>query len=361
MREEGFHSGLDWPEVEALLKAMLGKRRYSELKKCLNHFYNDEAPISYVYSLVSGRAEVHALFSAFKKNSNIALLSILPKLEELLQTEPRRIADLGCLTGATTRFLARRFPTHQFTGIERESNFLVDADAGAPTNCEFLTRDYSVLCSEPPFDILYTICGLDLPPNDITGLAQVWMDDPSTNDYAVKVRDGLIAVFRGWGRVSREGTTALCVFRIPNAAILWTHVNSAAEAGWMIDKDSIERIAAGDLLTGWNMTWQPDTQRELLLGFRPALERYAHSPEDRSRLAYLDLQDRRVVFSEDQYYSDGHMMTLEMGRHSEGGYLCWSASTQFHALMLLRPEEVSSYEENPRFMSPPPDNGIVDR
>lgn len=359
-QEEGFHLEFGWHDVEDALRSLMSQKRYAAFRRAMSAYNREAGPVSDAYACMRGRAEIHTLFSAFRKNANTSLNWCISRMLPFLTAGGVSVADMGCLTGTSTRYLGNRFPEVQFTGIEREKIFLSDASVGAPANCSFINKDYALLCSEGPYDLLFSVCGFDHPPSGSGKWSQIWTNHPSENSYALNLRDGFLSSFMGWSRVAKPGAMAICIFRIPNAAILWSYVDAVTQAGWSIDISSIERVRTGDLLTGWKMTNLKDPALSALTPFLEAFERYAYSPEDHSRRAYLALEDRNVIFTDECHYPDGHVMQFEMGRHKAGGYLSWSASTQFHALQYVSEEQIAELEQDPTYVDNPPENGIVE-
>ena len=360
MTEEGFDLDADWSAVERKLKFIMGRNRFSAFLRTMKRFNNEHGSIDEVYACMRGRAEVHALFSSHREAANVSFEAGISALSHHLSDAPVSVADMGCMTGATTRFLASKFRTHNFVGIEREEHFLSDAKIGAPVNCSFVSQDFANLGSEGPFDVFLCICGLELPPNSFGFDTQIWSTNPSSNYYALQVRNLFLPCFEGWARVAKIGAVAVCVLRIPSSAILWAYVDAANQAGWVIRKESIKRISAGgDLLTFWEMQYRGEVDENDKLSFLEALDSYASIPEDFSRIAFLNLKHSETLFSDDMHFSDG-TIRFEIGKHLEGGYLMWSASTQFHALQYCSFEVLEKFLDSPEYIDNPEKAGLAD-
>lgn len=104
-----------------------------------------------------------------------ALLTELTELTELsaFAVAPRRIADLGCGPGATTRRLATRFPAARVIGIDASASFCAEAAAALPT-ADFVHADVTEPLPGDPYDLIYARFLL-AHLSDVPGAIRGWL------------------------------------------------------------------------------------------------------------------------------------------------------------------------------------------
>ena len=108
-----------------------------------------------------------------------------------LDTEPARVADLGCGPGATTARLVRRFPSATVTGIEASPSFVAAAVARV-ASAQFVLADVTSPLPHAPFDLVYAHFLLAHLP-DVGAALHVWRDALAPGGALVLEETGLIA------------------------------------------------------------------------------------------------------------------------------------------------------------------------
>ena len=92
----------------------------------------------------------------------------------LSRLRPRRVLDVGCGNGYSTRSFAHRFPETQFTGVDYSPEMIRQANLDVPANCTFATADVLDADSLPegPFDVILTQrCLQNLPEDALQTIA----------------------------------------------------------------------------------------------------------------------------------------------------------------------------------------------
>jgi SAM-dependent methyltransferase len=95
-------------------------------------------------------------------------------LDEAVVTVPRRVVDLGCGPGHTTRFLARRWPTAAVTAVDAAAPFVAAARALVPSAVviEGDVTDPNILPAGSA-DVVYARCLL-AHLTDVAGAIETW-------------------------------------------------------------------------------------------------------------------------------------------------------------------------------------------
>jgi len=93
-------------------------------------------------------ARLRLLAQVFEPSSR-AFLSRLPG------SAPRRIADLGCGPGYTTRLLAEAFPNAHILGLDNSAAYIEQARRAAAPGVEFHLADARTPLPGAPFDLIY--------------------------------------------------------------------------------------------------------------------------------------------------------------------------------------------------------------
>ncbi|MGD9719736.1 MAG: trans-aconitate 2-methyltransferase [Pirellulales bacterium] len=91
---------------------------------------------------------LHRLAEVFEPSTR-ALLARLPA------GGVRKIADLGCGPGHTTRLLAEIFASAQVTGFDISPNFIERARQDSGGRLQFVTADVTETLPDGPYDVLY--------------------------------------------------------------------------------------------------------------------------------------------------------------------------------------------------------------
>jgi len=349
LKREGFWFGLSDESVKRRLRAKMGEERHEKLLDALDAKYYRGASITQVYRALNGRAEIHGLFSLQGDLTVAAFLACIEDADTFLRRPGACVADLGCLTGATTRWLAAKYPALSVVGVDREPHFLVDALHEAPANCAFLSRDYTALReTDGPFDALLCAVGVDLEHVEPSE-SQLWSADPSESTWIRELANALNPAFTGWNRATKPGGLAACALRVATPGELWAIANASSGAGWAIEATSLRRVngGAGNLITAWQMSRAENSSALALTSFDSLLEGFAgihgtRGPADRHAADLLRLRrlaDREMLSRSSKCFDDGHWMLCEVGVHEGGGYTFWSATTGFRKLELSTRDE----------------------
>ena len=81
------------------------------------------------------------------------------KMTKLIKLyKPKRVLDVGCGNGYSTRIYANRFPKVEFVGIDYSSEMILQAKKSSIANCNFFVGDALYLNSLPDsvFDLIIT-------------------------------------------------------------------------------------------------------------------------------------------------------------------------------------------------------------
>lgn len=81
----------------------------------------------------SGRATLN--------ESSLRQLEIGTMMRRISRYRPRRVLDVGCGNGFSTKQFSRRFPDVQFTGLDYSPEMIRHAKRESPSNCTFLVAD----------------------------------------------------------------------------------------------------------------------------------------------------------------------------------------------------------------------------
>jgi SAM-dependent methyltransferase len=76
----------------------------------------------------------------------------------LRRYKPRRVLDVGCGNGYSTKIYAHRFPMVAFTGLDFSEEMIANAIMNTPSNCTFVVGDVLNVTSYPEglFDLILT-------------------------------------------------------------------------------------------------------------------------------------------------------------------------------------------------------------
>jgi SAM-dependent methyltransferase len=88
----------------------------------------------------------------------LRMLEIRTMRRELKKRAPRIVLDVGCGNGFSTRWLASRFPSVQFTGVDYSTGMIDQCKCNTLPNAHFAVADVLDQTTLPsgPFDVIYT-------------------------------------------------------------------------------------------------------------------------------------------------------------------------------------------------------------
>jgi SAM-dependent methyltransferase len=258
-----------------------------------------------------------------------------------------RIADLGCFTGATAKWLALNDPTIEVVGIDHLGTLLDMAAATAPRNCRFLARDYAALTAEDgPFDVLVCTLGIDFDQQEVMAdRRNLYREDPTDVPPVARLRAALEPALAGWRRAAKAGAVASAVLRIPNVETLYAVAAAANTAGWLVEPSLASRINAGR--EGWLTRLVlraaggegASTDFDALLAAYCLVGDRAVVPDGAALLDFRRLIGPKPVKSCETTFGDGHVGIREVGRHAEGGYIYDWTTTFWRRLTLVPASE----------------------
>jgi SAM-dependent methyltransferase len=96
-------------------------------------------------------------------------------LAQLAPREPRRIADLGCGPGYTTRLLAKMFPAATVRGLDTSANFIALAEQTPHPRIAFEVADVTQRLPAGPYDLVYARYLLTHVPG-FEGAIRLWSE-----------------------------------------------------------------------------------------------------------------------------------------------------------------------------------------
>ena len=99
----------------------------------------------------------------------LRLLEIREMSKQLRKYRPRRVLDVGCGNGYSTKIYASRFPRSNFIGIDYSEAMIRASGQSSPVNCSFAVGDVLDSASFPPgeFDVVLTQrCIQNIPDYD---------------------------------------------------------------------------------------------------------------------------------------------------------------------------------------------------
>src|SRR4051812_20661119 len=147
LRRHGYLLDAPTKRVELKLQRLMGPTRYQRWLAVTGCFQVGTATIDEVYACLETLEEAAVAMSHQSSLTERIFLAALDPVQPLLGPGAH-IAELGCFTGATTKWLALNYPALEVVGIDRLSTLLDIAVATAPRNCRFLARDYTALTVE---------------------------------------------------------------------------------------------------------------------------------------------------------------------------------------------------------------------
>lgn len=88
----------------------------------------------------------------------LRLLEIKKMVKLITQYKPKRVLDVGCGNGYSTKIYANKFPNVEFVGIDYSSEMIFQANRSLIGNCNFFEGDVLDLGSFPSgvFDLIIT-------------------------------------------------------------------------------------------------------------------------------------------------------------------------------------------------------------
>jgi trans-aconitate 2-methyltransferase len=85
---------------------------------------------------------------------DVERVQVVRDLLSRVSGDPRRIVDLGCGPGTSTRMLAERFPEARITGVDQSASMLAVAAKRAP-GAAFVCADIASFRPETPLDLVF--------------------------------------------------------------------------------------------------------------------------------------------------------------------------------------------------------------
>lgn len=335
---------LDAPprRVELKLQRLMGPARYERWLAATDRFHMGGTSIDEVYACLETLEEASVAMSHQASLTERAFLAAIDPVRYLLGPGTR-IAEMGCFTGATAKWLALNNPLIEVVGVDRLGTLLNMTAVTAPRNCRFLARDYAALTAEDgPFDVLVSALGIDFGHQEVTAdRCNLYREDPSDVPVVAQLRAMLEPALAGWRRIAKVGAVAAAVLRISHIEALYAVVAAANTAGWLFESSLASRIDAGK--EGWltRLVLRAADGESKSSDIDALLAAYCYvgnrtiSPEGAALLEFRRLVGPKPVATHETTFSGGHVGIREVGRHAEGGYIYDWTTTFWRRLALV--------------------------
>ena len=314
LKTEGFRISPANNYIERRLKTLMGAERYKAYLDTGDNYRAGVVGVDAIYQTVRSKEEAHLLFS---QQADVILESgvwLATKLAEC-DPEPKRIADLGCATGAMTRWLAKVFTTAHVAGFDREK-CLLDIATRIPGQAQFIRWDYGreETVPEDGFDALVSALGIDFDGAAASPDIPLDCNEYRALDSCKKVREFAQPIFANWRSIAKNGAQ---LFIVPRVGSLWALVgvvDAASDAGWSLELDCFLKLQvnAHEQMPGLTFTAKvSERPDEHLLAGAWIADTLCMSPDkplmhEAARSVYRFLGPKEVIVSNKHQFDDGH-------------------------------------------------------
>ncbi len=313
LKTEGFKLSATHNYLERRIKKLMGAERHEAYLETALMYADDVVGVDALYQTVRSQEEAHLLFS---QQAEVILESgvwLATKLAEL-DPVPKRIADLGCATGAMTRWLASVFATARVVGFDREKSLLGIA-TGIPGKTQFLRWDYGQeeTVPEDGFDAFVSALGIDWN-QAVSVHIPLGCNEYRALDTCKQVREMAQPIFTNWRSIAKNGAKLFAVLRIPDLWTLVGVVDAASDAGWSLELDCFLQLQvnADEQIPGLTFTAKvSERPDENVLAGVWITDAFCMSPEkplmhEAARSVYRFLGPKEVIGSRELQFDDGH-------------------------------------------------------
>lgn len=234
--------GLSPEAADDRLAKRLGQKEFQRFCRLMDRVRAGDASLDDVYPMFTTVADAHHLMSA-QGNVVIVTNAAVIAAAGLLSNGYKRVAEVGCLAGGVTRFLARQSPDCTFVGFDRIPRLLANARKHCPPNVELVIWDYATHASEQtePFDVVWGALPVDLSHAFQLDLS-VSGDVRVATDLAAK---RFLAPAQHWRRIAAEKAHLVVALRIPDPYTLVGVLQVAALSGWRWLLDTTFKVNVG--------------------------------------------------------------------------------------------------------------------
>lgn len=227
---------LDEDQVWKNFDKEFGEERTDELNQLFVDRYKDPTkgnPYSFCKNFKETSTLMYFQSDFFLENS----LKILELFEKI---KPNNILELGCYNGILLNFLAGKYPSQNFTGVDIEEKIIGFANEKfIQKNLNFLTLEYKNLSElNEKFDLIFTLFGIENIPGDIR-LDKFEIRD--NKDYQVRY-DYFINFFDNLKSIIKGNTLFCPLIRIPDLNCLMAFLDVASSNQWKLKDNKIDFV-----------------------------------------------------------------------------------------------------------------------
>ena len=215
-----------------------GEERTQELNQLfVDRFENNtkENPYTFCQNFKETSTLMYFQTDFFLENS----LKIFELFEEIF---PNNILELGCYNGILLNYLAEKYPSQNFTGIDIEEKIIGFANEKFnQKNLKFLPLEYKNLHKlNDKFDLIFTLFGIENIPCHIR-LDKFEIRD--NNDYKVRY-DYFYDFFNNLKSIINNKTLFCPLIRIPDLNCLMAFMDAASNHKWKLKDNKIDFVEA---------------------------------------------------------------------------------------------------------------------
>jgi tRNA G46 methylase TrmB len=218
-----------------------GEERTDELNQLFVDRYKDPTKGN-PYSFCKNFKETSTLMYF---QSDFFLENSLKILELFEQIKPNKILELGCYNGILLNYLAEKYTSQNFTGLDVEKNIIRFAkEKFNQKNLNFLPLEYKRLSElNDKFDLIFTLFGIENIPGDIR-LDKFEIRD--NKDYQVKY-DYFSNFFNNLKSIIKDKTLFCPLIRIPDLNCLMAFLDVASNNKWKLKDNKIDFVESRNL------------------------------------------------------------------------------------------------------------------
>ena len=213
-----------------------GEERAEELNQLFVDRYKDSSkgnPYNFCKNFRETSTLMYFQSDFFLENS----LKILELFEEI---KPTNILELGCYNGILLNYLAEKYPSQNFIGVDIEEKIIGFAkEKFSQKNLNFLPLEYKSLYElEDKYDLIFTIFGLENIPSDIK-LDK--FEIRNNNDYQARY-DYFNDFFNNLKKIIKDKALFCPIVRIPDLNCLMAFFDAASINQWNLKDNKVEFI-----------------------------------------------------------------------------------------------------------------------